>query len=139
MFHHLPNPVVHGSVEDGDVIVRDVNPAFEQTFGLEKKRIVGESLYDSFLLEEQSRDEELAPLIEQLQQTGEVHEDVRRKTVHGARDFRLDITAVPSETGVLQGYGIYTDITDRKERERRRERRYKAIFNHTYQFTGLLE
>lgn len=34
--------------------------------------------------------------------------------------------------------GAAQDITDRKERERDRERRYEAIFNQTYQFVGFM-
>jgi PAS domain S-box-containing protein len=137
LVQNLPNPVVRGSLEETDAFILDVNPAFEEKFGYDLETVEGRPLHD-FVLPEEELDQDPAGLVEHLKQEGELHTEVRRQAVEGPRDFRLDVT-VRTESQPPEGFAIYTDITEQKERERRRERRFEAIFNHSYQLTGLLE
>lgn len=38
----LPNPVLHAEIENGEPVVKTVNPAFENTFGYDSETITGE-------------------------------------------------------------------------------------------------
>ncbi|HJV27824.1 MAG TPA: PAS domain S-box protein [Aromatoleum sp.] len=55
---------------------------------------------------------------------------------------RISITALRGVQGAITGYlGIASDITERKRAEQamlEQERRFRAIFDQTFQFTGLL-
>ena len=139
LFQNLPNPVLHAVSRDGKNIIRDVNPAFVETFGYEPTGEELKRLYDLILPDDERAEERTESLMARVRRDGKATAELRRKTVDGVRDFRIDIAADAKGRGSLEGYAIYTDITTRKERERQRERRYEAIFNHSYQFTGLLE
>ncbi len=56
-------------------------------------------------------------------------------TPSGARRWILGRSTPRENDGELIYNGVLLDITDRKEGERRLD----AVFNHTYQFTGLME
>ena len=128
LFRNLPSPVIHGEIRDGDAFIREVNPAFEEVFGFEADEVRGARLYDLILPDDQSSDELTAEVARQLRETGEVHTDVRRKTADGElRDFQLDITLGSSDAETMEGYAMYTDVTDRKERERALERQNERL------------
>jgi PAS domain S-box-containing protein len=137
LVQNLPNPVVRGALEETDAFILDVNPAFEEKFGHALETVEGRPLHE-FVLPEEELDQNPAALVQHLKEEGELHTEVRRQSVDGPRDFQLDVT-VRTESDPPEGFAVYTDITERKERERRRERRFEAIFNHSYQLTGLLE
>ncbi len=138
LFEHLPNPVAHGTLEGSDAFILAVNPAFERTFGHGAEEVEGKRLHDIVLPDEEAAARRAEKLVHHLQEHGKLHTEVQRKAADGLRDFRLDVT-VDTQADPPEGFAIYTDITERKERERRRERRFEAIFDHTYQYTGLLE
>lgn len=115
LFDSLPTPVVHGRHEGEDLVVEDVNTAFEDTFGHREDEIEGEVLGD-LLAPEAERDD--AREMSRRALAGEIQKAERRRTTtEGPRAFRIDFAARSGENGPPEGYRIYTDITDRKRRE----------------------
>jgi PAS domain S-box-containing protein len=118
LFDNVPAPAVRFDLEDDAAVVREVNPAFEATFGYEAAELRGEDV-DEYIVPEDDR-EAAAALNERLRAGEAFREELRRTTADG--DV-LDIVAkvVPVDPGGenVAGYAIYTDVTDRKRRERR--------------------
>ncbi|QSW97869.1 PAS domain S-box protein [Haloterrigena alkaliphila] len=119
LFENVPDAVVSARHEDGDAIVQSVNPAFERTFGYDEETLVGEPL-DRFIVPADRADE--AEALTRRGGNGEIAEaEVRRRTADGLRDFMMRI--VPMNVDESSGYvfGLYTDITDQKQRQKRVE------------------
>ncbi|WP_435152089.1 PAS domain S-box protein [Haladaptatus sp. DFWS20] len=110
---------------DGDVpFIRSVNAAFETSFGVTSDEVVGRPIDDVVVPPEHAEE---ATEINRRTKAGEYSEtEVQRKTADGLRDFFLRSVPIrPGESGE-RSYGVYTDITERKERERELER-YETI------------
>ena len=117
LFDNLPDAVVEASHVGSEPVVTAVNDAFAEVFGYDAGSITGEALNDYVLPDdeyESGRD------LDRRAAEGEtVQSEVRRKTADGYRDFLF--RGIPYDTGGegINSFGIYTDITDQKERERR--------------------
>ena len=120
LFDNLPDAVVEATLdEDETPVVRTVNDAFVDQFGYEADEVVGNSL-NEFVLPEDERD--AGRELDRRAAAGErPSREVRRRTADGFREFLF--RGIPYETGDggTRSFGIYTDITARKERERRLE------------------
>jgi len=133
LFETLPTPVVRCVAEADGTFVTDVNPAFEEVFGLAAPKAVGAEVNQLLVPdEEQAR---ARAFNQRILEEGFVQAEVQRATADGVRDFQVQAALRQPEVGPPEIYAIYTDITERKQRERRLD----AIFNQTYQFTGLME
>jgi PAS domain S-box-containing protein len=100
----------------GDPTISAVNPAFETTFGFDVESVVGRSLYDVVVPDE---DRETAREHVELARRGTRFErEVRRQTADGLRDFLLRGVPLDDDHTPTVGYAIYTDITDRTEQTR---------------------
>jgi len=119
LFENVPDPVVQTRHTDDGAIVDAVNPAFEVVFGYESDAIVGANL-NEFVVPTDRFDE--ARRIDRAGREGlVVEQEVKRRTTDGLRDFQL--TAVPVEPDAEEPvtFFVYTDITQRKERQKRVE------------------
>ncbi|GAB3679745.1 hypothetical protein GCM10028857_01520 [Salinarchaeum chitinilyticum] len=115
LFENIPDPVVEGYFEDESVI-ESVNEAFEETFGFREEEIAGDRLNDVIVPEE---DMDRAKALDEQTATGEVnHAEVERETQYGRREFLFRGVPYEATDGTTRGFGIYTDITEQKERER---------------------
>ena len=118
LFDNIPDPAVEVRFDDATPVVQSVNPAFEETFGYAEAAVVGRSL-NEFVLPE--RDEAAATQMDRRAAGGELVEtEVRRETDAGIRYFLF--RGIPVESDDSDGtlaFGIYTDITDQRLRERR--------------------
>lgn len=102
LFETLPDPVDEIAFEERAPIVQSVNTAFERVFGYDPDSLVGSPL------PEEAGD----PTID----VGETKE-ISTKTATGTRHFLF--RRVPySLDANTHAFGIYTDITEQKERER---------------------
>lgn len=119
LFDNVPNPIVRTRIENDLAIVEAVNPSFERVFGYDTDEIVGEVL-----------DEHIVPpdRVERAQELtrrgleGEIVEtEVHRLTASGTRDFLLTVVPIADGDGNGVNYAIYTDITERKQRQQRLE------------------
>jgi len=114
LYAGLPSPVVHYEVQNGTAVVQGVNAAFEDVFGMAEPEISGGSL-DTFIAPD-GRSGEAETLTQRAVEQGSVQAEVVRETEAGARHFRLD-SVLFSGGGQPEGYAIYTDVTEQKERE----------------------
>ncbi len=119
LFENVPDAVVSTKHTDDAAIVESVNSSFERVFGYDESTIAGEPL-DQFIVPTDERNE--AETITQRGGDGEIVEaEVKRRTVDGLREFMMRV--VPVERGESAGhaFGLYTDITDQKQRQKRVE------------------
>ena len=135
LFHNLPTPVVHGwPDDDGRVRPQNVNDTFETVFGIDKDHLRTEDLRADIVPPDAQDD---ADSIRRWLQNGEpVDREVQRETSRGIRDFRVQVTLREDESGPVEGYAIYTDITERKRRERTlqdRQEKVEALYATTAQ------
>jgi PAS domain S-box-containing protein len=122
LFEALPVPVAEVSVGDGDATVEFVNGEFAEVFGYEPATLRGESL-NEFIAPADAAAEELDDRVRAGEQ---LSVEVQRRTADGPRDFLLRTSSYPGGDG-LRAFGIYTDITDQRERER-----YLKILNRVF-------
>ncbi len=133
LFRTLPSPVVRCTASDEGFFIDGVNRAFEETFGVTASKAEGADL--DALLVPQEEQERTQTLNRQILEGEDLRAEVRRRTEDGLRDFQLEVATRETTDGSLEVYALYTDVTERKARERRLD----AVFNHTFQFTGLME
>jgi len=124
LYTGLPSPVVHYEVQDGTAIARGVNAAFEEVFGVARTDVIGRDL-DALLVSD-GHLSEAETLTRKAVEEGSVQAEVVRETEDGSRHFRLD-SVLFSGGETPQGYAIYTDITEQKEREYTLRAEQKAL------------
>jgi len=128
LFESLPTPVVRCRADDREAKITDANLAFEKTFGIGGGEAEGKNL-NALLVPEESR-EEAAEIDRQALREGREEREVRRLTAEGLRDFRLQVAGRQPEEGPPEVFAIYTDITERKAREktlRSLRRKYEGL------------
>jgi PAS domain S-box-containing protein len=123
LFSNFPEPTVAYGLEDGTTVFRQVNAAFEALFGLEEDDIRGEPVNELLVPGEQQTESQQ---IDQQVETGEmVDRVVTRLADDGPRIFNL--RSIPVDTGgEIDGFAVYSDITERRQRQRELER-YETI------------
>lgn len=123
LFENFPEPTIAYGFEGKEPVFRSVNTAFTETFGFDPSHIIGKNIRETIIPDEsevksEDLDRPAAP--------GQRHDtEVRRLTASGKRLFHLTNVLVDAP-GAIDGYAVYTDITERKAREREQER-YKKI------------
>jgi PAS domain S-box-containing protein len=124
LFRNLSTPVVHGRPDaDGSLRVESVNERFETVFGYKESDIRGDDLQGLIVPDEETDTAE--SMRRRLLSGAPVNREVRRRAADGLRDFRVQV-ALRDGDRPTEGFAIYTDVTDRKERERMLARR-KAL------------
>jgi PAS domain S-box-containing protein len=111
LFENTTDCVVEIERVDGDSLIKRVNAAFEEVFGYTEAEVRDEDIHD-VLTPEEYRDEAMRRRQEYLTGNQPVVE-VTRNTADGPREFLM--RAVNFED---RFYVVYTDISERKERER---------------------
>jgi PAS domain S-box-containing protein len=122
VFETIPEPLVRVRDRDADPAIVEVNSAFEETFGYDEASARGRSPHELIVPDNatdggQSLDAGARP-------DESTTREVRRQTADGVRDFLLRSATVETHTDEREQFGLYVDITDRKERERKLERLY---------------
>ena len=115
LFDELTQPAVEIEYDADEPIVQRVNVAFEDVFGYPAAEIVGRSL-DAAIVPE--ADWETATQINQVFQRDESPDAqaVTRQTRHGPREFLIQMAPFDDRAG---GFVIYTDVTERNQREQK--------------------
>ena len=136
LFENVPDAAVAYDYSDGDPVVGRVNSAFEETFGYDAERVVGESI-DEYIVPSDPETVDEAEELNELLRAGEnVRREVTRRTTDGDRHFILHVIPVRLDEENVSGVAIYTDVTERREREatlRRQHDRleeFSAIVSH---------
>ncbi|WP_435126556.1 GAF domain-containing protein [Halobaculum sp. D14] len=125
LFENIPDAAVSFEMVDGKPIARSVNSAFEETFGYDADDVVGANV-DDFLVPEDAA-EQADELNERLRRGDNVRRECRRRTADGVRDFLMYVVPLTLGEQNVRGYAIYSDITERKERERALERQNERL------------
>jgi PAS domain S-box-containing protein len=120
LFETVPEPVKHVRFEDGEPILIDVNPAFEETFGYEAAEVLGTPSYEVVVGDD--RQAEAVAIDDLILAEGAVKREVRRQTTQGLGDFLFRSVPVKYSDETEEFFGIYVDISEQKEYERRLER-----------------
>lgn len=124
-FESLPNPALSAVSKGGEPIVQNVNPAFEDTFGINIDDISGEPLHDHILPD--GNEDKARDLSRRILREGGISTEVTRSTADGPRTFHLNVEVLNPDADSPVGYAVYTDITDRKEREQALKQRNRRL------------
>jgi len=124
LFNSIQDAVVELEIVNGDPIVRNVNPAFEDVFGYPPEKLRGASL-NEFIVPDEYEDE--ATNLDSRTSDGKYNDAVlTRVTAEGNRKFLY--RGVPYEQdGSRYAFAIYSDITDQKRREEELEQKNKQL------------
>ncbi|WP_162562568.1 GAF domain-containing sensor histidine kinase [Salinigranum rubrum] len=127
LFENIPDAAVSYRLVDGDPHVQAVNPAFERVFGFTNEELVGENLDEYVIADDPEQLAEARRMNARLKAGESVRTECQRQTNEGLRTFILQV--VPLELGQenVAGFAIYTDITDRQERERELRRQNERL------------
>jgi PAS domain S-box-containing protein len=130
LFERLPDPVMEVALEPEQTVVARINSAFASQFGYDPAALRGRSIAALDIDEDRlsgmgeetvraSGDGEAGgrTIDERVREAGFVTAEVRRRTVDGVREFLFRGFAYDTTAG-RRAFGIYTDITDRRRRER---------------------
>jgi PAS domain S-box-containing protein len=124
LFELSRDAVAEIEIVDRIPIVRAVNPAFVEVFGYDREAIHGASLNDFIVPDHRSGE---ASTFDRRTADGEVNwATVSRRTAEGLREFLY--RSVPFERdGESRALAIYTDITDRRRRERHHQVLHRVL------------
>ncbi|RQG92967.1 PAS domain S-box protein [Natrarchaeobius halalkaliphilus] len=123
LVEEIPDPVVTVSFDGSVPTVTGLNPAFEATFGYGTE-VIGRSLPE--LIAPEDADSEPVDVWFRSDTDGGVEVD-RLTAERERRTFIFQPVIVSGFDGEIEGYGVYTDITDRKRRERRLTRQNEQL------------
>lgn len=129
LFSNSQAAIVEYVFREGEPIIEDVNPRFESVFGFERERVRGQSL-DEYIVPPAGQDE-ADDLNEKVRNGEYLRAEVQRRTAEDVRTFIVRNAPIDTEGEDVRGYASYTDITERKERERdlqRQNKRLRALF-----------
>jgi len=121
LFNNLPDAVVETEYTEDATRVRSVNPAFTDVFGFEQRTVLDDELDEFILPPDEDAQREASRLNAQGAAGETVEAEIRRRTADGFRDFLFRGVPYRRDDGRVWSFGIYTDITDQKERQRRLE------------------
>ncbi|GGN96291.1 sensor histidine kinase [Haloarcula pellucida] len=115
LLENIPDPAVVVTFDQQEPYVSSVNDAFEVEFGYTREEAVGASLPALISTPDQAAADIVANW---WQNTNQSEQEVTRITATGeARTYLFRSVIVAREGGEVEGYGIYTDISERKRRE----------------------
>jgi PAS domain S-box-containing protein len=125
LLENIPNPAVVVEFDQRDPRVTSVNEAFEAAFGYDRSEAVDRSLR-SLVAPPGYEPGDVAA--DWFRDAGKAETEVTRVTAAGeARTYLFRSVIVSRDTGDVEGYGIYTDITDRKRREQQLEHQNERL------------
>ena len=124
LFEEFPEPTFAYEYVDNEPIIREVNDAFEETFGYDAERAVGASVDD--LVVPSDRMTEAKEIDERVRAGESVDRVVLRQTADGQHYFSLRNIPLSLEEGI-DGFAVFTDIHERKRREQALERKNERL------------
>jgi PAS domain S-box-containing protein len=124
LFEEFPEPTLAYEYVDNEPIIREVNDAFEETFGYDAERAVGTRVDD--LVVPPDRMTEAKEIDERVRAGEPVDRIMLRQTADGQRYFSLRNIPLSLEEGI-DGFAVFTDIHERKRREQALERKNERL------------
>jgi PAS domain S-box-containing protein len=122
LFDRADDPIAWVEFDCETPVISDVNPAFVDVFSTPTGEFLGADL-DQIVAPDSRIDD--ARLLSHTVRSGEaVHRQVTRETTDGPRAFEVAVIPVsgPGEEEITHAFAVYTDVTEREERERELER-----------------
>ncbi len=119
LFENFPEPTLSYEFIDGKPYIKTVNEAFEQVFAWDEPTVSGKPVDD--LLVPEDKQEEAEAIDAEVKAGKFVDTELKRRTATGERWFWFRNINMPASDRV-DGYAIYTDITDRKQHQEALER-----------------
>jgi PAS domain S-box-containing protein len=117
LFENTPDPIMEVGFDAETPIIKDVNTAFEKTFGFKAVNTIGQPVSEAVVpdgdVDKHKR------LKQNVLERNSSETEVRRETKDGVRDFRLHLIPIDTGDGSKGAYARYTDITDQKEHRQR--------------------
>ncbi|ELZ88985.1 putative light and redox sensing histidine kinase [Haloferax elongans ATCC BAA-1513] len=114
LFESIPEPAVMVETTESGTALKDVNEAFETTFGYDASEAIGSNINDLIVPDSQRGS---GRAIDEKAAAGEqITREVRREASDGVRDFLLRSTLSRGEGDDVY-FGVYIDITDRKQQK----------------------
>jgi len=129
LFENTPDPIMAVEFRDGAPYITEVNEPFEDAFGVDEGSAADRPIAD--VIVPGTEREGYEEIREQAIAGEPVEREVRRETADGIRDFLLRVLPFDSNDS-RHAYVWYTDITERKRRER-------AIEEERQKYTTLVE
>jgi PAS domain S-box-containing protein len=126
VFEAIPDPIAYVSFSEGEAAVQRVNSAFEAVFGYDEEEVLGRNPNELIVPDRESERESAQQIEAETAQGRDVKREVRRETVDGVRDFLFRTGSVDTQTDHREQFGMYIDITERKDRERKLESLYEV-------------
>jgi len=119
LIEYVQDSIIEFELVDGEPVVRDVNAAFVETFGYAADDIRGEPL-DDWIVPEWLRAES-ADLDRRMAAGDVTRRRVKRETAAGLREFLYRGIPYAGDDGPpgLDGFAVYTDITELTRSEHR--------------------
>jgi PAS domain S-box-containing protein len=120
---------------DSNGIIEYVNPAFEETTGYSAEEVIGEN---PRFLKSGEQDPDFYDELWGTILAGDMWQGELINTTKDGDRYAIEQTIAPvtDESGEIEHFvAVNMDITERRDRQRR----YEAIFNGTYQYTGLMD
>ncbi|QIB72926.1 GAF domain-containing protein [Halogeometricum borinquense] len=124
LFEHVSDAAVAYEVdeESGVACIQSVNNAFEEQFGRRDIDIIGDDLLAEIVPDSERDPPELCVA------DGERHRsEVQRLADGQTREFILNVVPLDPNAADGVGYALYTDITERKQRESELERQNQRL------------
>lgn len=116
LIEHIQDAVVAFELTEDGPIVRGVNEAFIDQFGYDREALLGSDLNER-IVPPWLRAE--AAALDRRTENGEVnYRRVQRQTASGLREFLYRGVPYPDAGGSVDGYAVYTDLTETTRRER---------------------
>jgi PAS domain S-box-containing protein len=117
LIEHIQDAVAEFELRGNDPVVRRVNGAFVETFGYDRDAVRGESLNDLIVPAWRAGE---ARELDVRTAAGEVnYRRVKRETAGGLREFLYRGVPFADETARVDGFAVYTDLTEITRHERR--------------------
>jgi len=114
LFENFPEPTVAYHYEGDEPHIQALNEAFTETFGYEEDEAIGRSVNDLIVPEDLLA--EADELDDRAIEGEPLDETVRRRARDGDRYFHLRDISI-SDDDEMDGFAVYTDVTDQKVRE----------------------
>ncbi|MUV57197.1 GAF domain-containing protein [Halogeometricum sp. CBA1124] len=129
LFEHVSDAAVAYQVDEGACVasVQSVNHAFEERFARCGVDVIGEDLVAEIVPDDETDPPELSVAAGERRRC-----EVQRLANGDRREFILNVVPLDPDAADGVGYALYTDITERKEREselRRQNQRLEEFAN----------
>lgn len=116
LIEHIQDAVVAFELVDGLPVVRGVNEAFVEQFGYPREEVLGTDLNER-IVPPWCREE--ASALDRRTASGDInYQQVQRQTASGLREFLYRGIPYTDSEDLVDGYAVYTDLTETTQRER---------------------